>query len=53
MCHLSRAIFGGAGIFTSILHHDVAYIDMRYNVTVHRHILANDEPCATINELLI
>lgn len=43
MCYISRAILGGAGIFASVLHHHVAYVDMGYDVAVHRHVLANDE----------
>lgn len=44
---LSRAILGGAGILATVLHHDVAYVDVRYDVAVHRHVLADDESCAT------
>lgn len=28
MCHLSRAIFRGAGVLASVLHHHVAYVDV-------------------------
>lgn len=53
MCYFSRAIFGGAGIFSSVLHHNVAYIDMGYDVAVHRYVLTNDKSCATIDEFFI
>lgn len=53
MCHFSRTIFSGTGIFPSILHHNVTYIDMGYDVAVHRYILTNDESWATINAFFI
>lgn len=52
MHHLPRAIFGSARVFAPVLHHNVAYVDVRYDITVHRHVLSNDESCVTINEFL-
>ena len=38
------SIFSCARIFSSILHHHVADIDVRYNIAVDRHVLTDNEP---------
>jgi len=53
MRHLPRAILSGARILASIFHHNMAYIDVRYDITMHRHVLSNDESCVTIGEFFI
>jgi len=53
MRHLPRAVLSSARILASVFHHNMAYIDVRYDITMHRHVLSNDESCVTINEFYI
>lgn len=52
MCHFSSAIFSGARIFASVLHHHLTDIYVRNHVAVHSYVLANHEPATLLRVIL-